>query len=370
MKTVAYVRATNVYDDSRATKEIVALAKAGYQVKVLAWDRNGKASAKCAEVFALLQNRISCIYYSAEAENGIGMRNITKLLGWIQWVYKTLKTCGKLDVVHACNLDAGLGAYRYCRWSGTPLVYDIYDYYIDSHSIPSVIGPMVEKMEISVIDYAQVTIICTEERREQIAKANPQKVIVLHNSPDVEAVTQRDIEYDYVYCGALVGRRLVGEILNTYESNSDMRFVFAGYGPLCAKAEELSRRFYHFTFKGVLPYAEVLEIEAGSMAIAAIYEPTIRNHRLCAPNKFYEALALGKPVIVCRGTGIDQIVEKNQIGVVIDYNVEEFYNAVRYLKADPELCRQMGQRARQLYDQKYRWSIMEEKLLDTYGEIK
>lgn len=369
MKTVAYVRATNIYDDSRATKEILALAEAGYQVKVLAWDRNGKAKVKCAEVFAQQQDRVSCVYYSAEAENGIGIRNITKLLGWIQWVYKTLKGYGKLDVVHACNLDAGLGAYWYCRQTGTTLIYDIYDYYIDSHRIPSIAVPMVEKMEITIINHAKVTIICTEERKEQIAKASPKKVVVLHNSPDVPSVAQRNIKYDYAYCGALVGSRLVAEILDSYEDNSNLRFVFAGYGPLGGKAEELDKRFEHFTFKGAIPYSEVLETEAVSMAIAAIYEPTIRNHRLCAPNKFYEALALAKPVIVCRGTGIDKIVEQNQIGVVIDYDAGQFYKALAYLKANPELAREMGTRARELYEKKYTWSLMEKILLEIYDEL-
>lgn len=103
--------------------------------------------------------------------------------------------------------------------------------------------------------------------------------------------------------------------------------------------------------------------------ISAIYDPSIRNHRLCAPNKFYEALALAKPVIVCKGTGIDEIVEKNKIGIVIDYDESDFYAAVRRLIGNNTLRKEMGSRARQLYDSEYRWDIMRKKLIDKYKKI-
>jgi glycosyltransferase involved in cell wall biosynthesis len=118
-----------------------------------------------------------------------------------------------------------------------------------------------------------------------------------------------------------------------------------------------------------VPYAEVLKVEQQSRVLSAIYEPITRNHRLCAPNKFYEALALGKPLIVCKGTGIDKIVEENNIGCVIEYNVQEFYRVLRELKGNPSLCKGMGERARKLYEEKYKWSIMQEKLLNCYSKL-
>ena len=52
MNTVAFIRTTNIYDDSRATKEITALSDAGYRVVVLGWDRNGEAEEKTMHLFA------------------------------------------------------------------------------------------------------------------------------------------------------------------------------------------------------------------------------------------------------------------------------------------------------------------------------
>ena len=118
-----------------------------------------------------------------------------------------------------------------------------------------------------------------------------------------------------------------------------------------------------------MPYSKVLEIESEVKVLSAIYEPNTRNHRLCAPNKFYEALALGKPQIVCRGTGIDKIVEENDIGMVIDYDANQFYEALRKLVADDEKRAQMGARARKLYEEKYDWAIMKRVLLEAYDVL-
>ena len=65
MKTIAFVRATNIYDDSRATKEIIALAKAGYNIELLAWNRNGKAEESCLKVFESYKGSINYHFYTA-----------------------------------------------------------------------------------------------------------------------------------------------------------------------------------------------------------------------------------------------------------------------------------------------------------------
>lgn len=370
MKTIMYVRANGIYSDSRATKQIMSLLRAGYQVFVVGWDREGRSEEKCLEVFEKYKTKIRFFMYNYQVKDHVGFKNIDKLYKWLKYVDTILENYKKeIDVVHACNLDSILFGYKKCRRYGIKVVYDIFDYYIDGHaSIPSVIRPIIEHMEINIINSADVTIICTEERREQIAKAKPKKVIVIHNTPEVEFLNN-NIEYDYFYCGTFCIQRLIEETFNEYERNTDLKIGFAGYGLYKDQATELDKKYANFSYLGQVMYKDCLINESKSICLSAIYEPTIRNHRLCAPNKFYESLALGKPVIVCRGTGIDKIVEQNNIGIVINYDVEEFYSAIRKLKNDPKLCEDMGVRARRLYDNKFSWKIMEKILLDTYAEI-
>lgn len=366
---VVYIRTSNIYDDSRATKEVLALAEKGHRVHVIGWDRDGNARIRSEEVFAKYNNLISVDFFVCLMEKGIGIRNIHKLVKWIRWTNKQIKQIKDVNVIHACNLDAALGVWRYAKKCGIKIVYDIFDYYVDSHSIPKVMKGVIEKLEISIINIADATIICTEERKEQIVKAIPQRLAVIHNSPNVEKVSCVENKYDYAYCGSLFGQRLLKEIFNEYPQHKYMKFAIAGYGELANLARNLDQIYQSFKYFGPVSYEQVLNIESEAKVISAIYEPTIRNHRLCAPNKFYEALALAKPVIVCRGTGIDRIIEEHKAGIVIEYNSSQFFEAVDYLMSNPDICEEMGTNARRLYENEYKWEIMKKRLLELYDEI-
>lgn len=366
MKRIAYIRSSNIYDDSRATKEINALLENGYHVLILGWNRDGKAYDQTKDVFKKYSDNVDIYFFNHTMKNGIGIKNINILFKWIKWTKGIIKRIDNLDYIHMCNLDCALGYYHHCKKSKIKIIYDIYDYYVDSHNIPSVIKKIVEQLEINVINRADVTIICTEERKQQIIKAKPKKLIVIHNSPDVEKQKKSKIEYDYVYCGVLGEHRLIKEIFDGYNENSDLKFAIAGYGNYSEKAKELSKKYDNFKYFGPLKYEEVLKLESKGMLISAIYEPTIRNHKLCAPNKFYEAMGLGKPVVVCKETGIDLIVEDNDIGKVINYNCDEFFKALRELKENKKKCSEIALKTRGLYEKKYKWEIMKERLLKIY----
>lgn len=370
MKRIMYVRANGIYSDSRATKEISSFLKAGYHVLIVGWDREGNSIAKCQEVFFHYLDHVEFCFYHEQVKDHVGFKNISKLFTWLRHVADVLKREQKnLHILHACNLDTCLFCYKLCKKYKIKLVYDIFDYYVDGHeSVPFFMKWMIERMEINIINQSDITIICTEERREQIRKAHPQKVIVIHNTPEVEFL-QNEIEYDYFYCGTFCIRRLLEETLSAYPKHKELKIGFAGYGIYKDRVTALDKKYKNFHYLGQVKYSECLFYESKSICLSAIYEPTVRNHRLCAPNKFYESLALGKPVIVCRGTGIDQIVEQNKIGIVIDYDVEQLYEAIEKLKNNPSLCHEMGVRARNLYEQKYSWKIMEEILLSAYRRL-
>ena len=103
--------------------------------------------------------------------------------------------------------------------------------------------------------------------------------------------------------------------------------------------------------------------------MTAVYDPSIRNHRYAAPNKFYEALMLGKPVIMCRGTGFADVVEDNEIGICIDYSEESLEKGLEYLSGNLERFRSRRNLERELYRKQYSWDIMSERLRALYESV-
>ena len=362
-----YVRASDIYNDSRATKEIIALCEKGLHVCVIGWDKHGESKIKCEEVFA--EYPVEWFFYESSVKGGLGLKNINDILGWRKFLLHMLVTV-KPDVVHLCDLIAGGFVYKYCKKMNVPFIYDMFDHFVDSHDLPCIANYIFECWENNVVNAAHTTIICTEERREQIKKAHPHNVEIIHNSPDVDSYDEYDsITSDYIYCGALSDGRLIKEILELYPLNTHIKMIIAGSGEFSQIAKEQGGKYADFLFLGSIPYAEVLAQEKKAAVISAIYNPALKNHRLCAPNKFYEALALAKPIIVCKNTGIDKVVEKYNIGKVIDYDATQFYSALQFLIDNKELAIEMGKNGRKLYEEKFRWSIMKKRLWDIYENL-
>lgn len=105
--------------------------------------------------------------------------------------------------------------------------------------------------------------------------------------------------------------------------------------------------------------------------IPALYDPAIPNHRYASPSKVFEAMALGKPVIVARGTGIDRRVRRHRLGWVVPYgNVEALEAALTEVAGwTPARRRAFTRRAPRLYRRRWGWPRMERRLLRLYRDV-
>lgn len=65
----------------------------------------------------------------------------------------------------------------------------------------------------------------------------------------------------------------------------------------------------------------------------------------------FEAMAMGKPVISTRSLYYPFDIEKEGVGLYVDYNnAEELSNAIRFLHENPKTAIEMGQRGRDLVE--------------------
>ncbi|WP_214292482.1 hypothetical protein, partial [Escherichia coli] len=89
-------------------------------------------------------------------------------------------------------------------------------------------------------------------------------------------------------------------------------------------------------------------------------------HRYAAPNKFYESLMLQKPIIMAKGTGMSNIVEKNNLGILIDYEKANFEEVFQELFHPYYYSNDFRKKVRITY-QAYRWDEMEKRINEIYG---
>ena len=378
MKKVVLIRSNPVSPDPPVEKVADTLLSLGFKVTVIGWDRNSNEDK--TEELKLERGNAEIIRFGIPAVFGGGIKKNLIPLRKFQsklrvWLERNAKS---FDIIHAFDFDTGFIANKISKKYNKPLIYHILDFYIDSHNIPSsFLKDKIKKSEFSVINNSYATIICSEKRKEQIKGSHPKRLEIIHNTP--KATEEFDSRFELkglkdkckiAYVGILAGSRFIREIIEFVKSDGRFEFHIGGFGSMeneIVKAAQDCERIY---FYGKLPYKKTLTLENSCDIMTAIYDPKVPNHKYAAPNKFYESLMLGKPVVMAKNTGFDEIIEKNKIGCLIDFSFEGLSKGLEDLISRKENFPEISKTMKQLYKEKYSWSIMEERITNLYKGLK
>src|SRR5699024_1731675 len=146
-----------------------------------------------------------------------------------KWLYSNRH---EYDAIHSFDLDTGLSSMIASTLLNKKLIYHIADFYVESREgIPSTFKKAVRNIEYNVINRADLTIICTEKRIEQISGSKPKKLIVIHNTPLIENSFNTTINnyndksnLKLCYVGGLTEDRFIKEIIEIV-SNDERLFL-------------------------------------------------------------------------------------------------------------------------------------------------
>ncbi len=85
---------------------------------------------------------------------------------------------------------------------------------------------------------------------------------------------------------------------------------------------------------------------------------------------YIEAMACGKPVIGCRGEGIEDFVADREIGMLVKpHDVDSLAEAIDYFLSNPDRANYIGEKAKKLITEDYTWQRNAEKTVKVYREV-
>ncbi|MCP2041412.1 glycosyltransferase involved in cell wall biosynthesis [Neisseria sp. HSC-16F19] len=120
---------------------------------------------------------------------------------------------------------------------------------------------------------------------------------------------------------------------------------------------------------GQLGRGEVKTILAHSIAGIVTFLP-MPNHIDAQPNKMFEYMSAGIPVIASNYPLWRSIIEGNNCGICVDpLNPQEIANAIDKLVQNKEWARLLGENGKKAIYDKYSWLIEEKKLLQLYQTV-
>ncbi|WP_342436967.1 glycosyltransferase family 4 protein [Paenibacillus sp. FSL L8-0436] len=371
---IILIRSNSVMPDPRVEKEVNSLIAYGHQVKILSWDRQNDSQSRKNGEITLSKGVVPIRWFLIKAGFGEGIKTLWALLIFqiyiLLWLVKHNR---EYDAIHACDFDTSIPACLCSKFFKKKLVYDIFDYYVDAFQVPKSLKTLIEKIDIKIINSADAVIITNESRQRQISKSNPKKVAVIHNSPETDfesnPMFKENSKKRIVYVGILSEDRLLMEIVRSIAGSDIVELHIGGFGFLEREIKEYSEKYSNIFFYGKLRYSDTLKLEDNCDILIAVYNPQIPNHKYSSPNKLYEAMMLGKPIIVAKETGIDELVDLYELGRSVEYNIGSFEIALYEIIQKENEWISLKERSQSLYQQKYSWNIMDLRLKKLYEDL-
>src|ERR1035437_2657720 len=370
---------TNAYDpDPRVRQEAVALIGMGCRVRLLAWDRDMKAAAvECMEGV-----EVERVFLSSAHGRG------TLQLFFYAWLYLKMFYQGlrtSFDVVHCHDLDTLPLGFILGKLKRKPIVYDAHESFPDM--LEGNIHPAVQRglslLENFFIRRIDLLITVGEKLRRHFVERGARHSVVVGNwkrladffrSEQQNQETRRQLGIPdgatVVVCiTQLLKDRKIEELLQAADECTDVYVILGGKGVLHDVVKQAATVNPRILYVGFVSGKQIADYTCAGDIVYYGFDAENPNARFSAPNKLYEALAAGRPLITGNFGEIADVVREAECGIVLPaYSARELQKALAVLE-DRSVRRSMAANAGRFGRNFLNWQKGEEILYREYSAL-
>ncbi|MEE8041270.1 MAG: glycosyltransferase [Pseudomonadales bacterium] len=305
---------------------------------------------------------------------------IARTIGWSWRVYRHWRT----DAVACINCHS-LPVLPLCvalkLRTGAKLIYDTHELETETNGLTGVRRAVFKVVERALIRFVDDVIAVSESiadwyrdsyrrRRPHVVLSCPPKRCPSKTRRLQAALEIPDSSLVFLYQGKLAPARGIELILEAFESLEEphIAVVFLGDGPLEARIKDAAVRRDNIFLHPAVPPDALLDYTASADVGLCLVENVCKSYDYCMPNKLFEFLMTGLPVIVTDLREMGALIREAQAGCVVPAapTVDDVRNAVREL--EPERLAAMAERAAAL-GRRYSWEQQEPKLRAVYAAL-
>ncbi len=293
------------------------------------------------------------------------------------------------DVVHCHEPDALLVALLLKTVKGRRVVYDIHEHW--PSEIPFDLGLpnatvltgfleyLISPMELLLSRFADAKIAVSESVAERFRGNGTDPVIISNYSvagsvpPAPQARHSRNVVYMAGNMQLFHGiRECIQAMSKVAATFPDVSLTLVGnvredIGAMAAKTDPRPE----ITMTGYLPYREMYEtLREGSVGLL-VFQPDYYNAYIGLPNKLFDYMLCGLPVVASDFPEIRKVVGEAGCGMLVDpTDPDAIAGAIIYLLENPDEARKMGENGRKAVEERYNWGEMEKRLLGVYRQVE
>lgn len=178
----------------------------------------------------------------------------------------------------------------------------------------------------------------------------------------------------FIYAGIISRLRGAIEMVQSVQSldgELDIALELIGsFSPVSLKDEIISGlNVERVRFHDWMVREKMMQIMMKARAGLVLFHPT-PNHVFSQPNKMFEYMAVGLPVIASNFPLWRQIIEEAECGLLVDpSSPAAIAEAMEWVLEHPERAQEMGRKGRDAVMRKYNWTLEGEKLVDLYKHL-
>lgn len=363
-KKVCHLTSVHTKNDIRIYhKECLTLIKAGY------------------DVFLVVQNN------KDEESNGVKIIGIDtptnrkgRMTRIVRQVYRRALECDA-DIYHFHDPELIPVGVR-LKKRGKKVIYDVHEDFsediLNKEWIPALvrktIATVFDRIERYAVQKFDGVITATPKIRKKFVSLNS-NVVDINNYPiinDTAAGSCKTTVNDnnVIYIGAIGSIRGIFEMVRALEYTNATLVLVGTF--TSQKDYDLARSmkgWERVDYRGQVERSEIRKILSESVAGLVLFHPG-PNHDDSQPNKLFEYMEVGLPVIGSNFPLWKDIIEKNNCGLCVNpLDPYEIADAIKWVIENPDSAALMGKNGRNAVLEKYNWQTESRKLVRFYEEL-
>ncbi|WKZ19221.1 MAG: glycosyltransferase [Candidatus Jettenia sp. CY-1] len=310
--------------------------------------------------------------------------NFWKIFRTLEWSWKIIRifhgkkirciNCHSLQVLPLC---AFLKIFKRSK-----LIYDTHELETETASsvgFRKILSKIIERLFMPFIDEI---IVVNEHIAEWYQNAyNLKKVWIVKNVPYNKGEPERTVilkntynikknDILFLYQGLIGYGRGIETLLKIFSKlDSDRHIVFLGYGDLdiVERIVEYSKQYPNIHYHPAVKPDEISHYTASADVGLSLIENVCLSYYLCLPNKLFEYMSCGIPVIVSDFPGMSKFIDKYGCGWKIPLEAHAIISLIHEITQDVlNEKREKTKEARKYFG----WHLEEPTLLKVYKHLE
>ena len=376
-KHILHLSHTDIVSDSRILKEIDALKGLGCAYKVKGIGIESRIAVKgdisqTAEIISIRPIARKFTYLPKSVQHFFTLVEVS-----IRMLVLGIKF--KPDVVHCADNVILPMAVAIKIFSGSKLIYDAHELESDKNRISNLAKRLIyleEKILWRFVDY--LIVVSPSIKKWYLTNFSFKPSSIILNTPVFDALSFDNSDLGYfrkkyeipdgclifLYIGLLTDGRGIDLIVEAFKRKSvTSHVVFLGYGDLYEELEECSSEYSNIHIHKAVDHHRVVEIARAADVGFCLIENVSLSDYYSLPNKLFEYIFAGVPVLASKFPDIQTLLEAYNVGRCCELSVNSIEQEVNKFQNSQRISVDAGDLV------ELSWAVQADSLVGVYEKL-